>query len=227
MNNLLIITGIIFLICGIFGMAQGMIKIVASLAATVLTIACVVFLSPYVSRVLLQVTPLEEKVQEKCAAVFHVEDIGGIELPREQQIAVLENANLPERFREMLLENNNSEIYQDLGISTFADYVGGYLAKIIADYVGFLLTLIVVTIIIRSIIYALGLITNLPVIGGLNRLAGGILGLGTGLVIVWVLFLVITLMYDTSVGRQCFENIGSSRLLTYLYENNILMRFVS
>lgn len=233
MNILLIVTGMIFLICGILGMAQGFIKIAASLAATILTIVCVMFISPYVSKMILKVTPLESMVQEKCAEVLNVQDMseiegaGQTEIPREQQILLLENAKLPKIFREMLLENNNSEIYQFLGVQTFAEYIGGYLAKVIADYVGFLLTLVVVTIIVRSIVSALGIISRLPVIGGLNRLAGGVLGLGTGLVIIWVMFIVITLMYDSSIGRECFESIRSSRLLGYLYENNILMNFIS
>ena len=54
------------------------------------------------------------------------------------------------------------------------------MAKVIADFVGFLLTLLIVTIVVRTIVYMLGLISDLPVIGGLNRIAGGVLGMATG-----------------------------------------------
>lgn len=225
MNFLLIVTGSIVLISMIVGMARGFIKIAASLAATIITIALVMFLSPYVSKAILKMTPLEQTVQKKCVKLLAGAGMG--EIPREQQITAIENANLPEVFREMLLENNNSEIYQSLGVTNFGEYAGTYLAKVAADFIGFLLTMLVVTIIVRSIVYTLGLIGDLPVIGGLNRIAGGVLGVGIAVIIVWVLFIVITLMYNTSVGKMCFENIRSSRLLTYLYENNMLMDFVT
>ena len=64
-------------------------------------------------------------------------------------------------------------------------------------------------------------------IGGLNRIAGGILGIGTGLIVVWVLFIIITLMYDSEIGRQCFASIAENEFLTYLYENNILMYYIT
>lgn len=225
MNNLLIITAIIFLICIIVGAAQGFLKIAASLAATVLILAIGMFASPYVSRGILKMTPLESKVQEKCTEIFSLGGLGEIELPREQQMTVIENAKLPKVFRELLAENNNSEIYQTLGIHTFSEYIGSYLAKIIADFAAFLLTTLVVSIVVHIVMYIIGFISRLPVIGGINRAAGGILGIGMALVIVWLLFLVITLGYQTDIGQKCFENINDSRVLTYLYENNLLLNW--
>ena len=65
------------------------------------------------------------------------------------------------------------------------------MAKVIADFVGFLLTLLIVTIVVRTIVYMLGLISDLPVIGGLNRIAGGVLGMATGVIIIWVILIVV------------------------------------
>lgn len=227
MNILLLITGLIFVICVIFGMAQGFIKIAASLIATIITVMLVMFLSPYVSRGILKMTPLEDAVQKKCVKVLSGKEADNVTLSREEQIEMIQKINLPPVFKEMLLENNNSEIYQSLGVATFGEYIGTYLAKVIADFLGFLLTMFVVTIAIRAVIGTLGLIAKLPVIGGLNRIAGGVLGVGIGLVIVWVLFVAVTLAYSTDFGQMSFSNIADSRLLTYLYEKNIFMDFVT
>lgn len=254
MNGLLILSGIILLICVISGLIRGFIKIIASLAATVMIIVLVVFLTPYISKAILKVTPLESMVQDKCIEMFlpDIEDvdlseieikgqkidaagiteediknvIGKVEIPREQQISAIENAKLPKVFREMLLENNNAEIYGNLGVGTFGEYVGTYLAKIIADFVGFLLTLLVVTIVVRTIIYALGIISDLPVIGGLNRIAGGVLGLVTGVIAIWIILIAVTLLYTTAIGEECFRNIADSQILTFLYENNPLLEML-
>lgn len=232
MNGLLIAVGLIFLVCMIVGYTRGFIKIVASLGATVATIVLATFLSPYVSGVLLKTVPIEEMMQEKCMEILMSNQEGvtvsdDVENSQDAQFFMIENAKLPEVFQQLLLDNNNPEIYKTLGVTTFSEYIGSYLARLIADIVSFLLTLIVVTIVVRTILCTVGFIGKLPVIGGLNRMAGGILGIGTGLIVVWVLFIIITLMYDSEIGRQCFASIAENEFLTYLYENNILMNYIT
>lgn len=232
MNGLLIAVGLIFLVCMIVGYTRGFIKIVASLGATVATIVLATFLSPYVSGVLLKTVPIEEMMQEKCMEILMsnqegVTVSGDVENSQDAQFFMIENAKLPEVFQQLLLDNNNPEIYKTLGVTTFSEYIGSYLARLIADIVSFLLTLIVVTIVVRTILCTVGFIGKLPVIGGLNRIAGGILGIGTGLIVVWVFFIIITLMYDSEIGRQCFASIAENEFLTYLYENNILMYYIT
>lgn len=232
MNGLLIAVGLIFLVCMIVGYTRGFIKIVASLGATVATIVLATFLSPYVSGVLLKTVPIEEMMQEKCMEILMSNQEGvtvsdDVENSQDAQFFMIENAKLPEVFQQLLLDNNNPEIYKTLGVTTFSEYIGSYLARLIADIVSFLLTLIVVTIVVRTILCTVGFIGKLPVIGGLNRIAGGILGIGTGLIVVWVFFIIITLMYDSEIGRQCFASIAENEFLTYLYENNILMNYIT
>lgn len=241
MNVLLIITGVIFLICIIVGFARGFIKITASLAATIVIIMLVSSFTPKVSEGIREITPLESMVGKKCtealvrgmeknASGISEEELKNMledaKVSREKQIELIEKADLPEVFRGLLLENNNSEVYQVLGADTFGEYVGRYLTKIISDIAAFLITLFVVTVVVRSIVHALGWIGKLPVIGGINRLAGGLLGVVTGLVIVWVMFIVIILLYDTDMAKMCFENINDSQLLTFLYKNNVLMHVI-
>lgn len=235
MNEMLIVVGVIFLVCVIIGYTKGFLKIVASLAATLATILLVSFLTPYVSSVVLAVTPLETIVQEKCMEVLTggAEEGQAVEIPEEldasqdMQIELIENANIPDMFQQLLLENNNPEIYEALGVTCFSEYIGKYLAKLIANILSFLLTLLVVTIVVRIVLYIVGIIGDLPVIGGVNRLAGAVVGLGTGLVCVWVLFIIITLLYNTDLGVRCLQSIEGNEFLTYLYDHNILMNYIT
>lgn len=64
-NWLLIVVGTIFLICIIIGIIRGAIKIVVSLAATILTLVIVMFATPYVSSFLYKVTPIKDMVQSE------------------------------------------------------------------------------------------------------------------------------------------------------------------
>lgn len=227
MNILLIATGILFLICIILGAVRGFVKIIASLAATIVIIVFVAYFTPYVSEGIQKAVPLESIVQKNFMKTLAEKiESSNVELPREQQIEMIEQADMPKLFRDLLLENNNNEIYNVLGVRTFGEYVVRYLAKMISDIIAFLLVLFVTTIVVRSIVHALGWINKIPVLGGLNRIAGGVLGMGTGLIILWVFFIVITLLYDTSIAKQCFQDIYNSQLLAFLYENNVLMNTI-
>lgn len=161
---------------------------------------------------------MEEKAAE---ALKHVE------IPRDMQIAAIEGADLPQVFKNLLLINNNSEIYEKLGVTSFASYVAKYMAKVVVNIVAFILTLIVVTIILRAIIFSLNIIADLPVFGFMNRAVGGVLGVVGVLIIVWVAFVIISLLYTTEIGKEMFEMIQTNRLLTVIYDYNPVMKFAT
>ena len=232
MNMLLIIVGIIFLLSVLLCYKKGLIKIVASSVATLVCFFLVTLISPSVSEWIQNSTPLKETVQEKCAEVLGMElsvntEAMQSELSREQEISLIENAALPEILQDMLLENNNSEVYEALGVHSFVEYIGAYIAKVIADILAFLITFIVAFIAVRIVIRMLGVVDKIPLIGGANHLLGGVVGAGAGLLAIWILFIVITLLYSTSFGASCMESIAESDILTWLYDNNVLMNSIT
>lgn len=232
MNGLLLAVGIIFLVCIGIGYKRGFLKIVASMLATIAIIVLVTILTPYVSEGIRSVTPVEEVMQEKCIDMLIPDKSGDDkviedDLSDEKQRKLIEESKLPKMFQDMLVVNNNDEVYELLGVTTFGEYVGTYFAKVITDIIAFLVTLLIVTILVRTVLCMVGVIDKLPVIGGMNRVAGGIIGIGTGLIIVWVLFLVITVFYDNSISQACLEDISENRILQVLYDSNILMKYVT
>ena len=152
-------------------------------------------------------------------------DILGVlgEIPKDQQIQQIENSDLPTFLKDALLENNNTMIYGELGVGSFAEYVAKYISRMVIYLMAFLVTFIIVMIIVKALVVAVDLIGELPVLGFFNHLAGGILGAGSALLIVWVAFLVLTLLYSTVAGQVTFDMIEQSRFLTFLYEKNILL----
>lgn len=236
MNWLLIGTGIIFLICMIVGYARGFIKIIVSFGTTILSIVLVIFLTPYTSKAIVSLTPIDEMVQEKCISMMIPEGVDidisklpldKIELPRQKQIEMLEKADIPEFLKKGLIENNNNEAYRQLGVSNFIDYIGTYVSDIVVKIISFLITFIVVTIFIRAIIFALDIITALPVINGLNRIAGMLVGALIAIILVWIIFLAVTLFYSSDIGKECFKCIEDSKILTFLYEKNAILEWVA
>lgn len=237
MNNaVLIFTAIVFLLAVIDGLKRGFIKIIASFAATIITIVVVIVATPYVSNVLGKVLPIESLIATSCMEVLFPEKnmnkmefeemLPNINLGRDEQISMIENSDLPEVFKELILENNNNEIYESLGVTNFGEYLVKYFAKLVISIISFLATFLIVTIVLRTIIYMLGIISDLPVIGGLNRIAGAAVGLAKGLIIVWVAFAIITLAYDTQLGAMCIQDIQEHEFLKFIYDNNVLLNYM-
>ncbi len=146
-----------------------------------------------------------------------------MEIPRDMQQEAINAADLPDIFKDLLAVNNNSEIYEELGVNTFAQYVGSFLAKVIINIISYLGTFLIVTIILRAIIFALDIVAELPVFGLVNRLAGGAIGFAGAAIIVWILFVVVTLLYTTVIGKDIYQAIQSNGILKFLYDNNPIM----
>lgn len=155
------------------------------------------------------------------------EALSKIEIPKETQTNLIKKAGLPQFIEDGLVENNNDETYKELGITTFQEYIGAYVTKIIMNIIAFLLTFFIAGIIMRVIIYALAIMEELPVIHGINRLAGGAAGIVMGFVIVWVVFLVLTLMYESEIGEMCFKWIQESWILQLLYNTNPILKWIT
>lgn len=155
------------------------------------------------------------------------EALENADIPKDLQIKAIEMAELPEVFKSLLSDNNNDVIYEKLGVKTFAEYVGEFLSKLIIHIVAFLCTFLLVTIVLRAIIFALDIVSELPVLGFFNRLAGGVVGAAGGLIIIWLFFVIITLLYVTAFGREIYQVIQENAILNMLYENNPLMKLAT
>ena len=155
------------------------------------------------------------------------EALENADIPKDLQIKAIEMAELPEVFKSLLSDNNNDVIYEKLGVKTFAEYVGEFLSKLIIHIVAFLCTFLLVTIVLRAIIFALDIVSELPVLGFFDRLAGGVVGAAGGLIIIWLFFVVITLLYVTAFGREIYQVIQENAILNMLYENNPLMKLAT
>ena len=150
--------------------------------------------------------------------------IENADIPESLQETMIKSADIPEVFKNLLLKNNNKEMYDELGVTTFLQYIGAYVARLVINIIAFILTFIVVTVIIRAVVFALDIVSELPVIGFFNHLAGGALGIGIALIIVWILFMIVTLMYTTAVGKEIYEMVQNNSILKLIYDCNPVMR---
>lgn len=224
-NWMAVIVMILFGISIFNGYRKGFFRLCVSFTVTILTIILVAILTPYAGEAIAKWTDIDEEIRGKCMEVLMPEKIAEAEnVSLQEQIEMIEHAELPEFFRKVLLENNNSEVYALLGVERFADYIGSYIARLVINVVAFLVTFIMITIVVRMTLFTLDVVTKIPVVRGLNRWAGAGLGIVMGMILVWMFFMVITLFGHTSFGVECFRQIQSSRFLSELYQMNMILK---
>ncbi len=150
-----------------------------------------------------------------------LEAIGDI--PLDQQIQQVSDSVLPDFVKEALLENNNNIIYEELGAKNFWEYVSSYVARMLVHVASFLVTFLFAIIIVRALMAAVDLIGELPILGTINHWGGAAVGLLFALVLVWIAFLLFTVMYSTAFGAACIEQIENNAFLQFLYDHNPLL----
>lgn len=146
------------------------------------------------------------------------------EIPKDAQIKQIEESPLPVFLKDIILENNNAEIYKEMGVTSFPEYVAYYISRMVIKILAFLITFLLAIIIVKALIVAVDILGELPVLGLFNRIGGAAVGALSALLLVWVGFLVMTLLYSTTVGKACFEMIDQSQILTFIYDKNILLQ---
>ena len=224
MNWLFWVVAVLIAYHVIDGLHRGFIKKSVSAVSLIVTLVLVTYLTPQITTFIQEHTSLQASLQEKCSEIFlsgeYNQDV------KTDQVLMIENMDLPENIKEMLLENNNSEAYDLLEVSGFHEYVGAYLANMIINALAYLLSFVIVWTLLRAILLALDIVTMLPLLHGINQLAGGILGLAIGVVLVWIAFLLVTILCNGELGREFFKLISENQFLLFLYNQNVIMKIV-
>ena len=145
--------------------------------------------------------------------------------PSDEGLAI-EGLELPEQIKRLLSENKTAEDYGSLGAEALQDYVGSYLADIMLRILVFVVLFLAIFILLRVLVFWLDLIAKLPILSGLNQIAGAVLGGLEGLVFVWIGCMILTLASGTGLGGQIMSQVDISPWLSWLYENNLLSYLV-
>ena len=131
------------------------------------------------------------------------------------------------RFIQNRIEGSDLELLDALRTLGMENAVSGYLADEILRWAAFLIALLLAGVLIRGIVFSLGIVSHLPILHGLNKTAGLLLGLCEGIVLLWIFFIVITVCASTRGGAQLLKMTAQSGILSWLYHNNLLLQWVN
>lgn len=215
MNILTIVVIAIIAVFGFIGHARGFIKMALSVLSLILTLYVATLISPYIST-WLQQTHLYDSVYE--GTYTYVDDALRKSAAGDIQSAMNE-LQLPANIQHYVLAGE-SVLMDKVGI---AQVIAEKLTAMIFDVLVFLVTFVGAMIIIKLLFAAVNLMSHLPIIHGVNKIAGLVIGILEGLVVVWIFFIVISLTNGSEFAYNMYAQINESAFLTFLYNKNIVM----
>ena len=206
------------------GYRRGFIKEVVSVLLVLLSVVVVWMINPYVNTFIRDNTSAYEKIQKVSEDFVGSLTDGETVIDGEQQDELINGMNLPGLLQNGITDNNTAAVYQTLAVNTFGEYVSRYLANIAVNCLSFLISYILASVLIHVFAYALDLLAKLPVLRGINKLAGALVGGGKCVIFVWVAMLVLTILCNTEIGQEGLRLIRGDTVLNFLYDKNIFIR---
>ncbi len=208
----------------IMGFRKGFVKEIVSVFFMLISFLLVWAVNPYVNTFVKEYTPVYDTIQDRCQTLVS-EQIGNKKtLDKEEQNQVMENMELPDLLKNALVENNTAETYRYLAVSTFTEYISDSLAVMAVNGISFLISFVLSAAVIKLLGFILNVLTKLPVINGINKIAGAAVGGIKCIIFIWIAFLVLTLLCNTTLGQQGMALIQQDSFLNFLYSQNVFVK---
>lgn len=200
MNWLLIVVICIIAWNAVRGYTRGLLRIVYSLAACILMLTASSMAAPYVRDNILSQTGIESVIYSNI----------------EKQIAVHgQKATGDFDMANILLQQSGAY-----------DSISTQLTNAIMTGLSFFIVIFLLGIVEYFVRRLIRKIERVPVISTVNRVAGFGVGFIKGIVIVWLLLALISLLVTSEAGQAMTVYINDSLMLKYLYENNPVIKLI-
>lgn len=224
MNLLGAIILIIIIISAYRGMRIGLIKTVFSIFSMIIALVLTLWLSPIIGKMVQSNDAIFNYFTQKVEKAIPSDNIGA---KISDQMNFIDNLPLPTSLKTTIIENNNSDTYVALAVDNFSSYISHSIATIIINAITFVITYLIISILLRVLCMILDIISKLPILHQINKLTGLFVGLIHGMIIVWLLFVLLTAFTSTEIGQKAFAMINESAFLSYIYNNNIILHFIT
>ena len=237
MNWLLLVALSIIGVCAYAGWRAGFVKSVFSLVSTIAVIIITILVSPIVTNMLKSNETISGTITTRLEEVIDLSGMAENLSPEEERdpAAFIDGLELPDSIKDTIkdsltetMEEKEAEAAEFVGnqLDTLETYICGLLTNIILNALGFFVTFLLAAAGIAALCFVLDIISKLPVLHQINTLAGVALGALEGLVILWIFFIVITMLGSTEFGQSCMAMISESKILSFLYDSNVLSKIL-
>lgn len=227
---LLVLVFIFLVVMFLSGYEKGIIKIALSLISVMLSLLVVSGLTPLATKVVKSTSMYDNiytKVDTNVKRQLGYSEYGsqGI-LGVEEQKRVINIDNMPD-FVGKQLEEKSSLFQKDMTFANIIEEFSKSLTDIIVNAIVYVVLFIIINVALRVVTRLLNLVSRLPILNTMNRIIGGALGLGEGLIIIWLVCLLIMSLQGTGTVDQVITLINGNQILKNIYDNNLLISMFS
>ena len=237
MNWLLLFALAIIGVFAFIGWRVGFVKSVFSLVSTIAVIIITILVSPLVTNMLKSSDTISGTIQGKLEEVIDLTGIAENLSSDEEKdpTAFIDGLELPDSIKETIknsladtMKEKEEEAAAFVGdqLGALETYICELLTNIILNALGFFITFLLAAVGLAALCFVLDLLSKLPVLHQINTLAGIAMGALEGLVVLWIVFIVITMLGSTEFGQTCMAMISESKILSFLYDSNILSKIL-
>ncbi len=222
--NWLTIAVIIWLVLAtLAGAKRGLVKTVLSFASFFLSVVIMLFVRQPVSDFVKEQTGIYTTIENGISS-FVEEKTKVLQTSQAQMTdAVIDSLNLPDVLKNALEQSNSKAVYEQKGAQSVAVYITGWLTDLAFQAVCCVISFLVVWILLRIVTFLLAGIVQLPVLHQIDCIAGAVGGLCIALIVIWIGGIAVTAFATAEWGREVLTMITQSKLLTFLYNNNVLL----
>ena len=216
MNWLLAVILLYIVIKAIWSYKRGFARMLLSLFTTFLALFLVWIFAPVVKDYVLEHTGAQEAISGKLESVL-LNKIPAVVTETE----VENRLPLPEALKDLI--GDTLESYRTTGIHELSLNIAALLISA-ASYAVLYLVLRLALLIVG---YILHLVTRIPGIRQMDGLAGLCMGLLESYILIGIIFILITALAHTSLGMTLMNQLNESKVLTFMYNHNYLLRIIS
>lgn len=213
---------LILVIFAVIGYKRGLIRSAITLCSSIVALVLSFIVYPAIN-MMLKLTPIYTSIYEGVFKKIEAIDFGrGIQ---SQGNAIIENITwLPEFLTIQIKNNNNTAMYELLGVKNIQEYISMYIANMIVSLIAILITWLLLKVILGTILKMLAsIIEHLPVISSFNHGIGLVFGLLKGAITLSAIGLLIPVFITLPAFQNISQNIESSILTKWMYDNNFIL----
>lgn len=225
MDWICIVIGVLFLICLISGWVRGLFKVLLSVAGMIASIIVATYVAPGISGYLEEHTRWDDNIAAYISEELSFSDSEN-EVSKGVQVEVINDLPISEALKASILDNNNSEMYSALDATGVYDYIAKSMSVVILNAVVFLVLGVVAHVFFVSLGKAVEGLTKLPILRSIDKLGGLTLGGMQALILIWILFLILSITSTSEISQEMIEAISQVSCLKLLYDNNVLLDIV-
>ncbi len=200
----------------ISGYRSGFIQKILSLSSIVLSVISASIFTPSLSTLLKETTTLGDRITQSLLNGFSK----GLNLDSSKSGSTDYGVLGKITGLDKLLDPENIT-------NSLRDYISTNITNTIITIISAVLIFVLTLILLKVVSHFFEYLNDIPFLGKINKVLGGVLGFFIAMFILWIIFAIIRVFEGMSIITDITTSIKSSVMLDYIYENNLIFNFFS